>query len=226
MRHLLYIVTVAGSLLLMGCTRTIGTLDIAGKVSDEYTKKGIPKRTVIIHGLKSTDSTFVPTEDIGHFDTDSAGHFTFTLKEIKDVIWYNFVFAGDSDYPYSTQMVSIYELKRNAKFLTFNLEKFTDLTIKIERINKTVRCDTLFISWKTDGNDGRIYPHKVINLGAVPDFEFRWIGGKVKSFIETKTLANKNTIIHMYLFRNMKAKEMSDTIFCIRDVKNSFTFRY
>ena len=226
MRHLLYIVTVAGSLLLMGCTRTVGTLDIAGNVSDEYTKKGIPKRTAIIHGLISTDSTFVPTEDIGHFDTDSLGHFTFTLKEIKDVIWYNFVFAGDSDYPYSTQMVSIYELKRNAKFLAFNLEKFTDLSINIERINKTVPCDTLFISWKTDGNDGRIYPHEVINMGAVHDFEFRWIGGKVKSIIETKTLANKNTIIHMYLFRNRKAKEMSDTIFCLRDVKNSFTFRY
>jgi len=226
MRPSLLIVAIAYSLLLMGCTRTVGTLDLAGNVLDEYTKAGIPKRTAIIHGLISTDTEFIPTEDIGHFDTDSLGHFTFTLKEIKDVIWYNFVFAGDSDYPYSTQMVSIYELKRNAKFLTFNLEKFTDLSIKIERINKTVPCDTLFISWKTDGNDGRIYPHKVINMGAVPDFEFRWIGGKVKSIIETKTFANKNTIIHMYLFRNRKAKEMSDTIFCLRDVKNSFTFRY
>ena len=225
MRHLLYIVTVSWSLLLMGCTRTVGTVDIAGNVLDEYTKAGIPKRTAIIQGLKSTDTGLIQTEDIGHFDTDSSGHFTFTLNEIKDVIWYNFVFAGDSDYPYSTQMVSIYELRSNAKFLSFNLEKFTDLTIKIERINKTV-CDTLFISWKTDGNDGRIYPHKVINMGAVPDFEFRWIGGKVKSIIETKTFANKNTIIHMYLFRNRKAKEMSDTIFCLRDVKNSFTFRY
>ena len=222
MRHLLYIV--AGSLLLMGCTRTVGTLDIAGNVLDEYTKEGTPKRTVILQAM--TDSELIPTKDIGRFVTDSSGHFTFTLKEIKDVIWYNFVFAGDSDYPYSTHMISIYELRRNAKFLSFNLEKFTDLTIKIERINKTVPCDTLFISWKTDGNDGRIYPHKVINIGAVPDFEFRWIGGNVKSVIETKTFANKNTIIHMYLFRNRRAKEMSDTIFCLRDVKNSFTFKY
>ena len=226
MRHLLYIVAVAWSLLPMGCTRTIGTLDIAGNVLDEYTKEGTPKRTVIIHGLKYADSGLIPTDEIGRFYTDSSGHFTYTLKKFKDVYRYNFVFVADSTYSYSTQMVSLAELKRNAKFLTFNLEKFTDLTIKIERIDKTVPCDTLFISWKTDGNDGRIYPHKVINLGAVPDFEFRWIGGKVKSFIETKTLANKNTIIHMYLFRNMKAKEMSDTIFCLRDVKNSFTFRY
>lgn len=226
MRHILYIVAVAWSIILMGCTSTVGTVDIAGNVLDEYTKTGIPNRTAIIQGLKSTDSGIIPTEDIGHFNTDSSGHFTFTLKEIKDVIWYNFVFAGDSDYPYSTQMISIYELRRNAKFLSFNLEKFTDLTIKIERIDKTVPCDTLFISWKTDDNDGRIYPHKVINIGAVPDFEFRWIGGNVKSVIETKTFANKNTVIHMYLFRNRRAKEMSDTIFCLRDVKNSFTFKY
>jgi len=224
MRHILYIVAVCWSLFLIGCTSIVGTVEIAGKVLDKFTKEGIPKRAVILQAM--TVSELIPTKDIGRFVTDSSGHFTFTLKEIKDVIWYNFVFAGDSDYPYSTQMISIYELRRNAKFLSFNLEKFTDLTIKIERIDKTVPCDTLFISWKTDGNDGRIYPHKVINLGAVPDFEFRWIGGKVKSFIETKTLANKNTIIHMYLFRNMKAKEMSDTIFCLRDVKNSFTFKY
>ncbi len=226
MRPLLYIVAIAGSLLLMGCTRTVGTLDIAGKVLDEYTKEGIPKRTAIIQSLIYSDSELILADDIGSFNTDSTGRFNFTLRKIKNVYWYNFVFVGDSAYPYTTQMVSIHELIRNPKFLTFQHEKFTDLTIKIERINKTVPCDTLFISWKTNGSDGRIYPHNVINIGAVPDFEFRWIGGKVKSFIETKTFANKNTIINMYLFRNGKAKEMSDTIYCARDVKNSFSFKY
>jgi len=226
MRHLLYIVAVVCSFFLIVCTRTVGTLDIAGNVLDEYTKEGIPKRTVIIQGLKYADSGLIPTDDIGRFYTDSSGHFTYTLKKIKDVYRYNFVFVGDSTYSYSTQMVSLGELESNSKFLSFYREKFTDLTIKIERINKTVPVDTLFISWKIDDIDGRIYPHKVVNMGAVPDFEFRWIGGKVKSFIETKTFANKNTVIHMYLFRNSRAKEMSDTIYCIRDVKNSFSFKY
>ncbi|NEW84475.1 MAG: hypothetical protein GZ094_19200 [Mariniphaga sp.] len=226
MRYLLYIVAVAWSLILIGCTSTVGTVDIAGKVLDEFTKEGTPKRTVIIHGLKYAESGLIPTDEIGRFYTDSSGHFTYTLKKIKDVYRYNFVFVADSTYSYSAQMVSLAELELNSKFLSFYLEKFTDLTIKIERINKTVPIDTLFISWKTDDIDGRIYPHKVVNMGAVPDFEFRWIGGKVKSFIETKTFANKNTVIHMYLFRNSRAKEMSDTIFCLRDVKNSFTFKY
>lgn len=226
MRHLLYIVAFAWSLLLMGCTSTVGTIDIAGKVLDEYTKEGTPKRTVIIHGLKYAESGLIPTDEIGRFYTDSSGHFTYTLQKIKDVYRYNFVFVADSTYSYSTHMVSLAELELNSKFLSFYLEKFTDLTIKIERINKTVPLDTLFISWKTNDIDGRIYPHKVINYGIAHDLEFRWIGGNVKSVIETKTFANKNTVIKMFLFGKGGVKEMSDTIFCDRDMKNSFSFKY
>jgi hypothetical protein len=226
MRTLLFIVAVTCSLLLIGCTNTEGTLDIMGKVLDEYSKEGTTKRIVIIQGLKYADSGLIPTNDIGRFYTDSCGNFTYTLKKIKNAYWYNFIFVGDSTYSYSTQMISLDELERNSKFLSFYLEKFTDLTIKVERRNKTAPYDTLFISWKTNEIDGRIYPHRVLNFGVAPDIEFRWVGGNVKSLIETKTFANKTTIVHMDLFSKGEVKEMSDTIYCIRDVKNYFTFKY
>ena len=226
MRHLLYIVAVAWSLLLMGCTRTIGTLDIAGNVLDEYTKAGIPKRAVILQAMTYSDSELIPTKDIGHFYTDSSGHFRYTINKIKGAYWYNFIFVGDSTYAYSTRMVSLEELNQNSKFQSFYLNKFADLTIKIERINKSEFTDTLFLSWKTNGSDGRMFPYKVINNGTAHDLEFRWIGKNIKSVIEAKTFGNKNTIVNMYLFRNRGAMEMSDTIFCIRDVKNSLTFKY
>jgi len=226
MRPSLLIVAIAYSLLLMGCTRTIGTLDIAGKVLDEYSKEGIPNRAVILQGMIYSDSELIPTKDIGHFYTDSTGHFTYTINKIKGAYWYNFIFVGDSTYAYSTRMVSLEELKQNSKFQSFYLDKFADLTIKIERVSKSVFTDTLFLSWKTNGYDRRMFPYKVINNGIAPDMEFRWIGGNVKSVIEAKTYANKNTIINMSLFRNRGVKEISDTIYCIRDVKNSFTFKY
>jgi len=226
MKPLLFLIAVAWSLLLIGCTNTGGTIDIAGMVLDEYSKEGAPKRAVIIQGLIYADSGFKPIDDIGRFYTDSSGHFTYTLKKAKNAFWYNFAFVGDSAYSYATNMISLDELERNSKFLSFYLEKLTDFTIKIERSKKTAPYDTLFISWKTNDVDGRIYPHSVINYGVVPDIEFRWIGGYVKSVIETKTFANKNTIVHMDLFTKDGVKEMSDTIFCIRDVKNCFTFKY
>ena len=226
MKLLLPIVVITCSLLLIGCTNTEGTLAIGGKVLDEYTKEGIPKRAVIIQGLISSDSKFIPTDDIGHFYTDSSGHFTHTLKKTKNAYWYNFIFVGDSTYPYSTKMISLDELERNSKFISFYLDKLTDLTIKIERSNKSLPDDTLFISWKTNDSDGKLYPYKVINFGIAPYLEFRCIGGNVKSQIETKTFANKNTIVYMYLFRKGGVKEMSDTIYCIRDAKNYFNFKY
>ena len=226
MRTLLYLVAVVYILLLIGCTNTEGTLDIEGFVLDEYTKEGTPNRIVIIHGLIYGDSGLIPTEDIGRFNTDSCGHFTYKLKKTKNAYWYNFVFVGDTTYSYSTQMVSLDELNRTSKYLFFNLDKFTDFVIKIERRKKTAPYDTLFISWKTNDIDGRIYPHRVINYGIAHDLEFRWIGGNIKSMIETKTFANKNTIVHMNIFSKGGVREMSDTIYCERDVKNNFNFKY
>ena len=226
MKPLLFIVVVAYSLLLIGCTSTAGTVDIVGKVFDEYTKEGIPKRVVIIQSMILSDSQLIPVDEVGRFYTDSTGHFNYTLKKTKNVYWYNFVFVGDSTYSYTAQARCITELEQNAKFLSFYLDKFTDFRIMIERINKTVPFDTLYISWRTNDFDGKIYPRKVINYGIAPDLEFRWIGGNVKSFIEAKTFANKNTIVHMDLFRKGRLKKMTDTIYCYRDVKNYFTFKY
>ena len=226
MKPLLFIVAIAFSLILIGCANTEGTFDIEGKVLDEYTKKAIPNRNIIIQGLLMSDSKLIPTGDISRFQTDNSGHFTYTLRKTKNAYWYSLIFVGDSTYSYSTQKISLEELTRNSKFLSFGLDKFADLTIQIERINKSAPFDTLFFSWKTNDSDGRIYPHKVINFGIAPDFEFRWIGGNVKSRIETKTFSNKNTIVHMVLYRKGRIKEMKDTIYCYRDVKNYFTFKY
>jgi len=226
MKPFMLIVAIAHIFLLIGCTNTTGSLDIAGKVLDEYSKEGIPNRAVILQAMIYSDSELIPTKDIGHFYTDSTGHFTYTINKIKGAHWYNFIFVGDSTYDYSTLMVSLEELKSNSKFQSFYLDKFTDLTIKIERVSKSVFTDTLFLSWKTNGYDGRMFPYKVINNGTAHDFEFMWIGRNIRSVIEAKTFANKNTIINMSLFRNRGVKEISDTIFCSRDIKNSFSFKY
>ena len=226
MKPILLIVAIAYISLLIGCTYTGGSIDIAGKVLDEYSKEGIPNRAVILQAMIYSDSVLIPTKDIGHFYTDSTGHFTYTINKIKGAYWYNFIFVGDSTYAYSTRMVSLEELKSNSKFQSFYLDKFADLTIKIERINKSEFTDTLFLSWKTNGDDGRMFPYKVINNGTAHLLEFMWIGRNIRSVIEAKTFANKNTIVKMSLFRNRGVKEMSDTIYCIRDVKNSFTFKY
>jgi hypothetical protein len=226
MKPLSFLVAIACSLLLIGCTNTEGTLDIAGKVSDEYTNEDIPHRGVIIQNMIMSDSQLIPGDDIGRFTTDSTGHFAYTMKKTRNVYWYNFVFAGDSSYTYSDKAVCITELERNPKLLSFYLDKLTDFTIKIERISKTTPYDTLFISWKTNDIDGRIYPHSVINYGTIPDLEYRWIGKNIKSQIETKTFANKNTIVHMDLYGDGMVKELSDTIYCNRDVVNYFTFKY
>ena len=226
MRPLLYLVAVAYILLLVGCANTEGTLDFEGFVLDEYTKEGAPNRIVIIQGMIYGESGLIPTKDIGRFNTDSCGHFTYKLKKTKGAYWYNFVFVGDTAYSYSAQSISLDELTRNSKYLSFYLDRFTDFAIKVERRKKNAPYDTLFISWKTNDIDGRIYPHRVINYGIVPDLEYRWIGGNVKSMIETKAFANKNTIVHMVIFSTGGVREMSDTIYCERNVKNNFTFKY
>lgn len=220
-----YIVLVA-CFSLFGCLQTEGTLDIQGKVLDENTKEGIPNRKVIIKGLVYIDSKPLYTE-AGQFYTDSIGHFSFTMRKTKGAYSYSFLFVGDSSYSVSTQEIFLAELTTNSKYLSFCLNKLTDFTIKIERCSKTPLYDTLFVSWKTNDLDGRtIYPHKLTNYGIAPDLEFRWIGGNVKSVIKTKALANKNTVICCELFRNGKKKEISDTVWCEKNVNNYFSFKY
>jgi hypothetical protein len=223
---LLLIIIISSCLFLNGCIQTEGILDIQGKVLDELTKKSIPNRKVLIQGLVYTDSKLVPT-DVGQFYTDSSGHFRYTLNKTKGAYSYNFIFVGDSAYSYSTQEMFVAEIERNSKFLSFRLSKLADFIIKIERISKSPLYDTLYVSWKTDGFDGKtLYPHKLTNFGIAPDFAFRWIGGNVKSVIETKAFANKTVVICWELFRNGRKKEVTDTVYCERDVNNSVSFRY
>ncbi len=226
MKTLLAIAIVSYSILIAGCAYTEGTLNIEGRVVDEHTNVGIPNRVVVIQGVVSSSSSMQQNTEIGRFYTDSSGRFTYTLEKIKGVYSYRFIIVGDSTYSYTNHEIGLYELEKQSKFLRLKINKLTNLTINIERISKTVPYDTLFVSWKTDGNKGKSYPYKVINHGIAPDIEFRWVGGDVNSQIETRTLANKTTIINIDLFRKGRIKEISDTIYCDRDVDNYFTFKY
>jgi len=213
-------------LLFMGCIDTEGTLDLKGKVLDEETKVTIPRRKVIIQAFTEGDDNKTPVY-VGQFLTDSVGCFTYTLNKVKHAHLYNFYFIGDSAYASSTNLLGLTELKRDGMFLSFHLSQLANFTITIYRKCKTPSCDTLNVSWKSNGMDGKtLYPYKIENYGIAPDLEFRWIGGDIKSAIKTKTFADKRTEICFELFRNGKRKEFVDTIFCKRDVANYANFKY
>jgi len=226
-------ITFASGLLLIGCLNTEGTLEIKGKVIDEYTKMQIPRRNIIVQGLVKNDQELV-TIDAGQFSTDSLGDFTYVLKKVKDARFYNFYIVGDSDYSFKTKKLGLLELEQNAKFLFFSLSKLADLSIKIYGKSKTPYCDTLYLSWKSNGVDFRIlYPYKIDNFGMSNNFigltsysGLEWIGGNTISTVNTKVFANKMTKIHWELVRNKKRKEITDTITCKRDLTNIVNFTY
>lgn len=213
-------------LLFMGCIDTGGTLELKGKVLDENTKVTIPRRKIIIQACLEGEDNQTPVY-VGQFLTDSVGCFSYTLNKIKNAYLYNFYFVGDSSYASSTNLLGLTELKRDGMFLTFNLSKLADFMITICWNCKTPFCDTLDVSWKSNGMDGKtLYPYKIENYGIAPNMEFRWIGGDIKSAIKTKVFADKRTKICYELFRNGKRKEFLDTIFCKRDVANYANFKY
>jgi len=221
-----FILAALACFILFGCLQTEGLLDIRGKIFDVDTKKSIPNRKVVIQGLNYIDHELVPVE-VGQFRTDSVGNFSYRMKKAKGAYLYDFIIVGDSAYFISMQRIGLPQLEINSDFLSFPLSKITDLAIKIERISNVPLYDTLYISWESNGIDGRsIYPQKVTNYGIAPEIEYRWIGGDVKSVIETKAFANKKTVIYLKLRRNGKKKEMSDTVFCARDIINNFSFKY
>jgi hypothetical protein len=231
---LLYIsITFTSGLVLTGCLNTEGTLEIKGKVIDEYTKMQIPRRDIIVQGLVNSDRELAPI-DAGQFSADSSGCFTYTLRKIKDAYYYNFCLVGDSDYPFTIKKLGLSELKQNAKYLSFSLSKLVDLTIKIHRKSKTPLYDTLRLFWKSNDFDGRLlYPYKIDNYektdnfsGLTSDSELEWIGGKVHSIVKTKVYADKRTKISWTLIRNRKRKEITDTITCRRDLTNIVYFTY
>jgi len=163
----------------------------------------------------------------GHCFTDSSGHFTYTLRKVKNIYLYDFYIVGDSAYAFSDTRISLTELNRNGKFLSFYLSKLTDLTIKIDRKSKTPYIDTLYISWKSKDTDGKIlYPYQVRNNSYELNKRLEWIGGNINSVIKTKVYADEKTIVRFKLFRDGKYMEIVDTFFCSKDVANNVYFKY
>jgi hypothetical protein len=217
-----------------GCSpNTEGTLEIKGKIIDEFTKETIPGRTIIVQGLVKNNDDLLPI-DAAQFNTDSSGYFTYSLQKIKDANFYNFNLVGDSDYSYKTVMLGLYELELNAKYLTFTLSKLVGLTLKIQKTSITPFHDSLYLSVKCNGVDvNTLYPIKIDNHGItdcrydyLPGLGLRWIGGTIKSTVRTRVFADKKTKIQWELVRNKKRKEFRDTITCKRDLTQTIYFTY
>jgi len=226
MKIIIYIAFVTG-ILFTGCFNTEGIINIKGKVIDKQTKTPIPFREIIVKASVVSNTSLAPINE-DYFSTDSLGCFNYSLKKVKGASYYNFFLVGDSDYSFMAEKLSLTYLQRNAKHLSFSLNKLADLTIMIFRISKAPVCDTLFLSWKTDGVDGRtLYPYKINNCyGLTSTFRLRWIGGNVKSTIKTRAFADQWTIVRWVLYRNGMKKEILDTIICRRDLVNKVYLKY
>jgi hypothetical protein len=230
-KFLIFIAFTSG--VLTGCASTEGTLEIKGKVIDDYTKTDIPGRNIIIQGLLKSNEKFIPV-DAGQFSTDSTGCFTYSFRKVKDAHFYNFCLVGDSDYQSVTRFLGLYEIEQNAKHLSFSLSKLVDLTIKLNRKSKTPVCDTLRLIWESNGIYGlSLYPYKINNykktnnsFGPTSDIDLMWIGGQVNSTVKTRVFADKRTKLRWELYRNGTKKEFIDTITCKRDFANIVYFTY
>ena len=213
-------------ILLSGCNNTIGIIELKGKIIDANTKAAIPNMAVTVEALDQGDdkSDYIYA---GEFPTDSSGCFAYTLKKVKNLYLYNFCIRGNPDYDPSNQVLGLTELNIYGKFLSFEIDRIVDFTMNINRESQTTFRDTLMVSWETNGVDGKtIYPFKIENYRINSENGHFWVGGDVKSKIKTKVYANKNTIVHWELFRNGKHKDITDTIFCKRDVANNVYFTY
>lgn len=214
------------SIFLIGCSCTEEYLEIKGKVLDENTKAAIPHREIIVQALVKSDNKFIPVYN-GEFSTDSSGFFVYPLRKVKNVYLYNFCVIGDSTYAYSNIELGLTELKRYGMFLCFNLNKLTDITIIIDVKSRTPNNDVLYVSWESDGINGKfLYPYTIKNYGFTStNTELKWIGD-IKSEIKTKVFADKETIVRWEIFSYGKRKEVTDTIICRRDVANYFRLKY
>ncbi len=228
-----FILIAFASGVLIGCVNTEGTLKIKGKVLDESTNTGIPLKSIIILGLVDSNNKSVPVE-AGQLSTDSSGCFTYSLRKIKGSKNYKFCFVGDQEYLFTTNEMTLFDLERNAGFLSFSLKKLTDLTIRLNRKSKKPVYDTLRLTLESDGvYGGFLYPCKINNLvrtknsfGFKPGTDLIWIGGFVNSTISTKVFADKRTILSWELYRNGRRKQFTDTIICKRDLPNIVYFTY
>jgi hypothetical protein len=213
-------------ILLSGCNNTVGTIELKGKVVDESTKTPIPYLSIVVEALDQSNDKSVNIY-AGDFTTDSAGCFAYTLKKVKNMSLYNFCIEGDPAYDESNNILGLSDLNSYGKFLSFEVNRIVDFTMKINRKSKTTFCDTLIVSWETNGVDGKtLYPFKIENYRINSEYGLIWIGGDVKSVIKTKVYADKNTIVHWELFRNGRHKDIIDTIFCKRYAANSVYLTY
>jgi len=211
-------------ILLSGCNNTVGIIELKGKVVDESTKTTIPNISVMVEALDQSNDKSIYA---GDFTTDSSGCFTYTLKKVKNMSLYNFSIAGNPDYDPSNKILGLTDLNIYGKYLSFEVTRIVDFTMKINRVSKTPFRDTLLVSWKTNGVDGKtLYPFKIVNYRINSGNGLIWIGGDVKSEIRTKVYADKNTIVQWELFRNRKHKHITDTIFCKRDAANNVQLTY
>ena len=225
MKSICFIAFISG-LFLSGCNDTVGTIELKGKVLDEETKLVVPDRRIFVQVLERSGNTFV-SRNAGEFYSDSSGCFTYRLKKVRNFCLYNFYVVGDSAYAFSNNKLGLPELKRDARFLTFYVRKLVDFTIKINRKSKTPICDTLCVSWKSDGYyDETLYPFIIENHTINTNNSLRWIGGDINSTIKTKVFADKMTIVYWELYRNGQCTEITDTIFCKRDVAQHVSFTY
>jgi hypothetical protein len=212
------------SILLCGCNNTVGIIELKGKVVDESTKTAIPNISIMVEALDQTNDKSIYA---GDFTTDSSGCFTYTLKKVKNMSLYNFSIAGNPDYDPSNKILGLTDLNIYGKYLSFEVTRIVDFTMKINRVSKTPFRDTLLVSWKSNGIDGQtLYPFKIVNYRINSENGLIWIGGDVKSEIRTKVYADKNTIVQWELFRNGTHKHIIDTIFCKRDAANSVQLTY
>jgi hypothetical protein len=225
MKGLIFIVTTL-CIILSGCAETVGNLELEGHVFDDKTNVSIPDRKIIIQAMVKIENEFASIY-LGDFYTDNAGKFTYKLKKVRNVCLYNFCVVGDSAYAFSNNIIDLTALNRNSKVLKFRMDKLTDLAIKIDRRSSNPHKDTLYIAWESNGIDGKtLYPYKIENYQNESRGGLEWIGGKVKSIVKTKVIADKKTIIRWKLFRNWKYEEITDTIFCLRNTANSVHFKY
>lgn len=214
------------SILLSGCTNTIGTIELKGKVIDRSTKTAIPNMSILVEAVDYSDDKPINTY-VGDFKTDSTGSFSYTLNKVKNVSFYNFYVEGDPAYDPSNQFLGLSDLDHFGKFLSFEVARIVDFTMKINRESNTSFCDTLIVSWESNGVDGiKIYPFTIENYRINSANGLIWIGGDVKSQVKTKVYADKNTIVHWELFRNGSHKHIFDTVFCKRDAVNSVYLKY
>lgn len=203
-----------------------GTLTIYGTVADDYTGKGIPNVKLTFTGVSGDVGIFGGSVELGSFKTNSSGQFWGELRKLRDVERYDIMLIEESQY-YSTVLpFSVVEMETQSDNLNLEMSRYTDLEIRLEKIADPNIPDTLYLSWGVIQNSvyGPFDP--IIFDGTQPDIGHRWIGGEVRTTIRTRTLANKHTEIIVDLYRNGTRTLTFDTLYCERNVLNTFDIFY